>query len=55
MTTNARQNMTNSIKNIVVPYLREHGFKGSFPTLEGKMKIILTSLLFNLIVMVDLL
>ena len=31
MTTNTRQNMTNSIKEIVVPYLREHGFKGSFP------------------------
>lgn len=31
MSTKARQTMTNSLKNIVVPYLREHGFKGAFP------------------------
>ncbi|WP_273126203.1 DUF4304 domain-containing protein [Bacillus weihaiensis] len=31
MISNGRPAMTNALKMVVVPYLREHGFKGSFP------------------------
>ncbi|MDR9794094.1 MULTISPECIES: DUF4304 domain-containing protein [Aeribacillus] len=36
MASNDRLNMTNALKKIVVPYLREHGFKGSFPHFRRK-------------------
>ncbi|MFS0883143.1 DUF4304 domain-containing protein [Metabacillus niabensis] len=36
MASNDRINMNNSLKKIVVPHLREHGFKGSFPHFRRK-------------------
>ncbi len=36
MASNLRLNMNNSLKKIVVPYLREHGFKGTFPHFRRK-------------------
>jgi hypothetical protein len=36
MTSNGRPAMTNALKKIVVPYLRDHGFKGSFPHFRRK-------------------
>lgn len=36
MVSNSRLCMNSAIKKIVVPYLREHGFKGSFPHFRRK-------------------
>lgn len=36
MPSNDRLNMNNSLKKIVVPHLREHGFKGTFPHFRRK-------------------
>jgi hypothetical protein len=49
MPSNERLAMTNALKKIVVPYLREQGFKGSFPHFrrQNENQIDLITLQFN--------
>ena len=49
MSSSSRLAMNNALKKIVVPYLREHGFKGSFPHFrrQNKENIDLISFQYN--------